>query len=155
MDFGSNDIYIYSPFSLFVSVYAYASVCDFVRIVLLLPFVLGFSQSFFFLFSFLVYLSVLVIIGGFVFWFSCSLLSFFFYYLKKIYTYFFVFYFNKIFILFYFILSFSFFLSIFLPFILSHENDKLLVLQPGVRVCLCHGRAKFMTLVHKRPRSFM
>ena len=29
MDFGSNDMYIFFPFSLFVSVYVYASVCDF------------------------------------------------------------------------------------------------------------------------------
>ena len=35
--------YIYFfPFSLFVSVYVYASLCDFVYIALLLPFVLGF-----------------------------------------------------------------------------------------------------------------
>ena len=45
MDFGSKDIYIVFPFSLFVSVYVYASVCDFVFIALLLPFVLGFSLS--------------------------------------------------------------------------------------------------------------
>ena len=50
MDFGSNDIYIYFPFSLFVSVYVYASVCDFVCIALLLPFVLGFSLSVFIIF---------------------------------------------------------------------------------------------------------
>ena len=35
------NIYIFYPFSLFVSVYVYASLCDFVCIVLLLPFVLG------------------------------------------------------------------------------------------------------------------
>ena len=38
------------PFSLFVSVYVYASLCDFVCIALLLPFVLGFSLSVFLLF---------------------------------------------------------------------------------------------------------
>ena len=32
-------MYFFFPFSLFVSVYVYASVCDFVCIVLLLPFV--------------------------------------------------------------------------------------------------------------------
>ena len=54
MDFGSNDIYIYFfPFSLFVSVYVYTSVCDFVCIALLLPFVLGFCPS---VFVFLFYL---------------------------------------------------------------------------------------------------
>ena len=50
VDFGSNDIYIDFPFSLFVSVYVYASVCDFVCIALLLPLVLEFCLSFFFLF---------------------------------------------------------------------------------------------------------
>ena len=41
--------YIYFfPFSLFLSVYVYASVCDFVCIALLLPFVLGFCLSGFF-----------------------------------------------------------------------------------------------------------
>ena len=41
-------IYIYfSPFSLFVSVYVYASLCDFVCIGLLLPFVLEFCLSVF------------------------------------------------------------------------------------------------------------
>ena len=38
-------IYIFSPFSLFVSVYVNASVCDFVCIALLLPFVLDFCLS--------------------------------------------------------------------------------------------------------------
>ena len=41
-------IYIYFfPFSLFVSVYVYASVCDFVCIALLLPLVLGSLCTFF------------------------------------------------------------------------------------------------------------
>ena len=53
VDFGSKDIHIFFPFSLFVSVYVYASVCDFVRIVLLLQFVLGFCLfGFFFLLKF-------------------------------------------------------------------------------------------------------
>ena len=52
MDFGSNDIHIFSPFPLFVSVYVYASMCDFVCIVLLLPFVLGCCLSVFFLLNF-------------------------------------------------------------------------------------------------------
>ena len=39
-------IYIYIfPFSLYVSVYLYVSVCDFVCIALLLPFVIGFGPS--------------------------------------------------------------------------------------------------------------
>ena len=48
VDFGSNNIYSFCPFSLFVSVYVYASVCDFVCIALLLPFVLGFCRFLFF-----------------------------------------------------------------------------------------------------------
>ena len=81
---------------------------------------------------------MLVIIGGFVFWFGCSLLSFFLF-LKKIlfnnYFSFFIlitlFYFIlSYFILFYLLLSFSLF---FLPFILSHVDDRPLVLQPGIR----------------------
>ena len=40
-------IYSFPPFSLFVSVYVYASVCDYVCIALLLPFVLGFCPSIF------------------------------------------------------------------------------------------------------------
>ena len=43
-------IYIYFPFSLFVSVYVYASLCDFVCIDLFPPFVLGFCLSDFFFF---------------------------------------------------------------------------------------------------------
>ena len=106
VDFGSNDIYIYfSPFSLFVSVYVYASLCDFVYIALLLPFVIGFC------------LSILV-------WFVFYYLKFFFLII--------IFYFNN-FILFYFILSSSFFFLFFLTFILSCVEDKLLMLQPGVR----------------------
>ena len=41
-------IYFFPPFSLFVSVYIYASLCDFVCIGFLLPFVLVFCLSFFF-----------------------------------------------------------------------------------------------------------
>ena len=37
--------FFFSPFSLFVSVHVYASVCDFICIALLLPFVLGFCLS--------------------------------------------------------------------------------------------------------------
>ena len=47
VDFGSNNIYFF-PFSLFESVNVYASLCDFVCIALLLPFVLGFCLSVFF-----------------------------------------------------------------------------------------------------------
>ena len=48
----SQKIYIFFPFSLFVSVYVYVSLCDFVCIALLLPFVPRFCQSFSFLFSY-------------------------------------------------------------------------------------------------------
>ena len=48
MELRTNDIYNYSAFSLCVSVYVYASVCDFLCIALLLPFVIGFSLSIFF-----------------------------------------------------------------------------------------------------------
>ena len=58
-----------------------------------------------------------------------SSLSFFFITLKKFLII--IFNFNN-FILFSIILSSSFFLS-FLPFILSHVEDRLLVLQPGIR----------------------
>ena len=72
------DIFLF-PFSLFVSVYVYASLCDFVCIVLLLPFVLGFRLSVCFLCVFVCIVFTLVIIGRF--WFGCSLLSFFYYFL--------------------------------------------------------------------------
>ena len=80
---------IFSPFPLFVSVYVYGSVLDFVCITLLSPFVLGFCPSIFFLFK-IFFLFFLIII----------------------------FYFNNYFILSYFILFYplSFFLSIFSPF---------------------------------------
>ena len=63
------------PFSLFMSVYVYASVCDFCLYSFaftICPRVL--SVRFF---CFLVQLLALVITGGFVFWFGCSRLSFF------------------------------------------------------------------------------
>ena len=86
-------IYIYfCPFSLFVSVYVYASVCDFVCIALLLPFVLGFCLSVVFVFYYLK-----------------------FFFLKKYFLFFILiilFYFTS----FNFTLSSSFFLSFFSPF---------------------------------------
>ena len=91
VDFGSKDIYIIFPFSLFVSVYVYASVCDFVCIALLLPFVLGFCLSVFVFFYYLNFFFLIII-----FYFN----NFILFYI----------------ILFYFILSSSFFLSFFPPF---------------------------------------
>ena len=94
-------------------VYVYASVCDFVCRALLLPFVVGFCLSVF---------------------------CFLFIYLKNFFLNYFLLYFNNFilfyyFILFYFILLYlrSFFLSFFLPFILSCVDERLLVLQPGIR----------------------
>ena len=58
----------------------YAFLCDFVCIALLLPFVLGFCLSVF-VFVFLVQILELVIIGGLIFCFGCSLLSFFLFFL--------------------------------------------------------------------------
>ena len=77
---------------------------------------------------------MLVIIGGFVFWFGCSLPSFFLFFLlllKNFFnnSFFFILITLFYFILFYLLLSFFFFLH----FILSRVDDRLLVLQPGVR----------------------
>ena len=85
VDIGSNDIYIFFPFSLFVSVYVYASVCDFVCTVLLLPFVLGSACSFF-VFS-------IVFSTGYHWWicFSVLLLSSFFLFLFFFFYYFLIF----------------------------------------------------------------
>ena len=110
VDFRSNDIYIY--FSLFL--FLWVCMCMllslfFVCIALLLPFVLGFCLSVFFFF-------------------------FRFFYFKIYFFLIIIFYFNN-FVLFYFILFYlllSFVLS-FLTFILSRVEDRLLVLQPGVR----------------------
>ena len=104
VDFGSNDIYIFFPF---------ISICECVCICFCVWFCL-------YSFAFTTCPRVLS---------AC----FFFYGLKIFFlnNYFFIlmtFYF----ILIYFILSSSFFLF-FLPFILSHVEDRLLVLQPGIR----------------------
>ena len=92
--------------------YVYAPVCDFACIALLLPFVLGFCLSVF----------------------CCCCFPF---YLKKSFFLIIIFYFNNFillyFTLFYFILFLSFFL-LFLPFILSGVDERLLVIQPGVSI---------------------
>ena len=64
---------------------------------------------------------MLIITGGFVYWFHCSLLSFFLF--SK-----YVFIFNILYIL---ITFFPFFF--FLPFLMSHLADRVFVLQQGVR----------------------
>ena len=77
------NIYIFFPFSLFVSVYVYASLCNFVCIALLLPFVLGFSLSVFCLF-----VVFSIVFSTCCHWWICFLVSLlssfflFFYYLK-------------------------------------------------------------------------
>ena len=104
MDFGSKDIYIFFPFPLFVSVYVYASVCDFACIALLLPFVLGFCPSVF-VFVFLL--------------FKICFLIIIFYFNNFILFYFTLFYFILLYLLSSSLppsLSLSFFLSIFSPF---------------------------------------
>ena len=63
----------------------------------------------------------LVIIGGFVYWFHCSLF----------FMTFLIFYFNNIFFILITLLFLSFFF--FLPFLLSHETDRVLVLRSGIR----------------------
>ena len=66
-------IYIFFfHFSLFVSVYVYASVCDFVCTALLLPFVLGFSLSVFVLFCF-VYLKYFFFIYIYIYFLKVEL----------------------------------------------------------------------------------
>ena len=74
-------------------VYVYASVCDFVCIALLLPFVLGFCLSVFLFVCLyvLVQFLALIIIGGFVFWFGCSPLSFLYYFTKIFFNNYFLF----------------------------------------------------------------
>ena len=114
--------------------YVNASVCDFVCIALLLPFVLGFCLSvvcFCFCFS--------IVSSTCYHWWICFLvwlLSSFFLLLIFFNNYIL---FLILITLFYFILLLlylfyllSFFLS-FLPFILSRVDDRLLVLQPGIR----------------------
>ena len=117
------------PFSLFVSVYVYASLCEFVCIALILPFVLGFCLSFLFMFFSIVFRAC-------YHWWICFLvflLSSFFLFLLLVLNFLFLiivfyFYFNN-FILFYF----SFFLSFFLTFLLSRVAYRVLVLQLGGR----------------------
>ena len=66
--------FFFFPFSLFVSVYVYASFCDFVCIALLLPFVLGFClYGFFFFLSFYYFL----IFHNFLIFYFISFFSFF------------------------------------------------------------------------------
>ena len=126
-------IYIYFfPFSLFVSVYVYASLCNFDCIALLLPFALGFFCLSISLLLLLFFFSI-VFSTCYHWWiFLLWLLSSFFlcFFIIIIFNNYFLF-FILITFLFYFI--FSFFLSFFLPFLLSHVTDRVLLLWLGVR----------------------
>ena len=122
MDFGSKDIYFFPPFSLCVSVYVYAPVCDFVCIALLLPFILGFCLSVFFFLLLLKKIFFLIIIfhfNNFIFF-----LSFFLSFLLSVLPPSFLPPFLS------FFLSFLSFFPFFLP---SHVDERLLLLQPGIR----------------------
>ena len=109
MDFGSKIYYLF-PFSSFCECVCVCFCVRFVCIALLSPFVLGFCPSIFSVFCVYFYL------------------IFFSFFLNK---YFFILIILFYLTLFYFIL-FLFFLF-FLPFILSHVDERLLVLQPGIR----------------------
>ena len=66
--FFNIQIHIFIPFPLFVSVYVYSSLCDFVCIALLLPFVLEIClSSFLVVCLFFSIVFALIIFGGFVF----------------------------------------------------------------------------------------
>ena len=122
----------------------YAPLCDFVSIALLLPFVLGFCLLGFFLSI----LFVLVIIGGFVFSFGCSLLSSFFFLLFN-YILIFLFFNNS-----FFLLSFlPFFLPSFLPFLLSHVAHRVLMLQAGVRPVPLRWESRVLSSGHWSTRD--
>ena len=113
------------PFSLSVTVHVCDSLCAFVCIALFLKFVIGFFLCLCFVlfcFYFVWFLAVLII-GGYVDCFDCSLLSLFF--ITFLYLVFFIFILIN---LFYFI-----FLCFSLTFLLSRVADRVLVLQAGVR----------------------
>ena len=119
-------------------VYVYASLCDFVCIALLLPIVLGFCLSGFFVcfFDFLFGIDFSTCYHWWICFFIWLCSSFFpslFLITLKIFFKNYFLFFILLTFKFYFILSFSFFLSFFLPFLLSRVDDRLLVLQPGIR----------------------
>ena len=126
-------LYIYI-FFLFVSAYVYDSLSDFVCTASLLPFVLGFWLSIFFV-CFSCFFSI--VFSACYHWicFFIRLLSSFFLSLFLLLFYFFIlnifFYFNNF--LFFPFLSFVLSFFLFLSFLLSHVADRVLVLWPGVR----------------------
>ena len=96
--------------------YVYTSVCDFVCITLLLPFVLGFCLSFIYLF---ILLKKCIFLNNY---FLCFTLITLFYVI---------------------LLYFIFFFLFFLPFILSRVEDRLLVLHPGIRAVPLRWESQF------------
>ena len=110
----------------------YASLCDFVCIALLSPFVLGFCLSVFCLFVWLVFYTI--VLRACYHWWICFLvwlLSSFFLFLSLLLFNFFIF--NNYFILITLFILF-FFLSFFLPFLLSCVADGLGA-PAGCQVC--------------------
>ena len=129
--------------------YAYASVCDFVCIALLLHFVLGICLS---VFVFVLFFSI--DLSTCYHWWICFLVwllsSFFlsFFYIFIFLFLIFISYFNNI----YFIL---FFFLFFLPFILSHVDDRVLVLQWGIRAVPLRWESQVQDIGPQRPTSSM
>ena len=131
--FGEQQYTYLFPFSLFDSVYVYASLCDFVCMTLFLPFILGFCLSNFFV-CFLFFSIVFSNCYHWWIYFLVWLLSSFFLSFLFLYYFLIFFIFNNYFYFNYFILFYSFFLSFFLPFLLSDVADRVLALWPGVRL---------------------
>ena len=133
--------------------------CDFVCIVLLLPFVLGFCLSVFFFVCLFCFFSIVFRIcyhWWICFWFGCSLLSFFKITFKKLFLII-IFYFNNFFIyfiLFYFLFFFLSFFRFPLLFWAVWKTGSWCSSQ-ATGLCCWGGRTKFRTLVHKRTPSSM
>ena len=148
-------IFFFFPFSLFVSMYVYASLCDFVCIAWLLPFALGFCLSVFCFF-------LNIVFSACYHWWICFFglvalffLSFFFLFLLLlnffIFNIFFKFFILITLHLFYF-LSFILFFSVFF-WALRLTGSWCSSWVSGL--CLWGGRAEFRTLVHQRLPSSM
>ena len=117
-----------------MSVYVYASVCDFVCIDLLSPFVLGFYPSVFFvLFCFHLLFKKNFLNNYFLFFILITILFYF--------------------TLFYFVLFLSC-LLFFLPFILSHVDERLWVLQSVVSVVPMKWESQLQNTSPKETSQF-
>ena len=118
-----------------MSVYVYASLCDFVCIALLLPFVLGFYLSVFLCFLF-VFVFFHIVFSACYHWWICFLVwllsSFFLFFIIKFFLFLII---KKIFLiaLFYFMFFFLSFFS--LPFILSQCGWQGLGALTGCQAC--------------------